>query len=250
MKAKISVITPSVRKDFLPIVEKCLSRQTTQDYEWIVVSPKDYGFGIWVQDPPLRQGDFYGLNKAWNAGILNSEGKLFVSIVDGMWFPPDTLERLLQHYERDNMSCIGLVGHQYEGIENGKPEYRVWTDPRVSNVASFYEIPPYDLEFCIASVPMEGIKKVGGFDEEFDKFPAWSEKDLACRLASIGYKCYIDQGIEYRAIYHPRLNDAWDRKYPESSSYFLKCYEEIKRGERLFIDGLKKPYRKDKRFRS
>lgn len=235
---KISVITPSIRKELLSIVEKCLARQTfpRDDYEWIVVSPQDWAFGVWVADPPKREGDFYGLNKAWNAGIKEAEGELFVSIVDGLWFPPDTLERVWQHYERDPMSCVSFAGHHYDQIENGKPEHLVWIDPKISNIASFYEITPVDFELCIASMPMGGIKEVGGFDEEFDKFPAWSEKELACRMNKIGYKCYLDQSIQFRAIQHPKLNDQWDLKFPESSAYFQKCYAEIQAGKRLTID--------------
>ena len=236
---KISVITPSVRKDFLPIVEKCLARQTIQDYEWIVVSPKYWGFGIWIKDPLGNEGDFYGLNKAWNAGLKEASGKLFVSIVDGMWFPPETLERLWQHYKSNPKACIGLLGDQYDGLENDKPEGRVWVDPRKRSSETFYEIPPYDLELCIASLPMEGVKAVGGFDEEFDKFPAWSEKDLACRLAAIGYKCFLDQSIEYRAIHHPRIKPEWDSKYSESTAYFQKCYKEIVEGNRIYLDNSK-----------
>lgn len=237
---KISIISPSVRPELLGIVEKCLAWQTfdRDEYEWIVVSPQDWAFGIWVADPPKREGDFYGLNKAWNAGLKEAEGELFVSIVDGLWFPPDTLERLWQHYQRDSMSMVSFAGHHYDKIENGKPEHLVWHDPKITTLASFYEIAPIDFELCIASLPIKGVKEVGGFDEEFDKFPAWSEKELACRMAKIGYKCYLDQSIQFRAIHHPRLNEEWDKKFLESSAYFQKCYEEIQRGVRKTLDNL------------
>ena len=117
---KISVITPSVRKELLKVVERCLARQTLQDYEWIVVSPEDYGYGDWIQDPPKRKGDFYSLNKAWNAGLKQATGELFVSIVDGLWFPPDVLQRLWDLYQHDSMTCIGLTGDQYNQMEDGK----------------------------------------------------------------------------------------------------------------------------------
>lgn len=241
----ITVITPSVRREFLQIVQDCLDRQTFTDFEWIVVGPegllpkgdfssrgKSYYF---IKEPPGKKGDFYNLNKAWNEGFREAEGELVVSIVDGIWFPPNTLENLWNLYRLNPMSCIGLTGNQYAKIENGKPEGLVWTDPRIREDSTFYEIPPYDLELCIASLPLKGIKDVGGVDEEFDKFPAWSEKDLACRMSRIGYKCFLDQAIQYRAIYHPRLSDDWDNKYPKSTEYFLKCYNNK---ERLVLDYL------------
>lgn len=234
---KISIVTPSIRKEFLPIVEKCLARQTfpADEYEWIVVSPQDWGFGIWLKDPPKREGDYYSLDKAWNAGVKESRGKLFISIVDGLWFPPDTLQRIWEHYERDPLSCVSLAGHHYDQIENDKPEHLVWIDPKVTNDGSLQQIQPFDFELCIASLPLEGIIKVGGFDEEFDKFPAWGEKELACRMEKFGYKFYIDQGIEFRAIHHPKLGKDWDEKFPLSTAYFQKCYQEIQEGKRLTI---------------
>jgi len=235
----ITVITPSIRPEMLEIVDKCLKRQTFKDYEWLVVSPNDYGYGTWVLEPFKKDGDYYKLNGAWNEGFRFAHGELFVSIVDGMWFPPDTLERLWNHYMSNPMSCIGLIGHQYERIENDKPEGKVWHDPREKS-ENFYQIPPYDLEWTLSSIPLRGIIKIGGMDEKFDKFPAWSEKEASCRLEKIGYKFFIDQSIEYRAIHHPRLNDRWEELYPKSTAYFMKCYKDIQEGKRLYLDNFRK----------
>jgi len=238
----------------LKIIIKCLGRQIFKDFEWIIVMPQKivpdlsscYQNGLFFEsadkpgnmklllEPEKREGDFYNLNKAWNRGLKEAKGELFVSIVDGIWFEPYLLERLWQHYERDPMSCVSLAGHHYDRIEFGKPEHLVWVDPKVKNTGAFEQINPVDFELCIASLPIKGVKEVGAFDESFDRFPAWSEKDLACRLEKIGYKCYIDQSIQFRAIHHSRLNNAeWDKKFPESSVYFQKCYKEIEEGKRL-----------------
>jgi len=236
---KISCITPSIRPEMLEIVERCLSRQTLQSYQWIVVSPKNYKFGEWVQDPPRKEGDFYGLNKAWNAGLKRAEGKLFVSIVDGLWFPPYLLERLWQYYERDPMSCIGGVGHQYSRIENNKPEGLVWQDPRVRSDTTFWEISPIDMEWCIASIPMKAIQNVGGIDANiYDKVAALSEKEINVRMSKLGYKFYLDSTIEYRAIKHERLNSEWDKKYEEGCKIFNQHLKEIEAGKRLKLDYL------------
>ncbi len=238
---RITVVTPTVRPEGLDMVAKCLKRQTFKDYEWVVVSPfkfvsKDKRV-VWVQEPPKKEGDYYGLNKAWNAAFKIAQGDLVVSIVDLLWFPPNLLEYLWTHFEVDQMACIGGVGNQYKVIENGKPEMMVWKDPRITG-KGFYEIKPFDLELCIASIPLKGIQRVGGVDEEYDKAPAWSEKDLACRLESVGYKCYIDESVEYRALQHPRLTEDWDDKYPESVARFQKDYKLIQEGKRKKLDYL------------
>ena len=225
----------------LAIVEKCLSRQTfpADSYEWIVGSPQDFGFGIWVKDPPKKDWGFYTLNATWNKCLKEAQGELFVSIVDGLYFPPDTLEWLWRYYVRYPMKLVSFAGHHYDKMENGKPEHLIWTDPKVKNTGEFEEIAPWDFELCIASLPMKGVRKIGGFDEIWDRFPGWSEKDLACRLTKIGYKCYIDHGLQFRAIHHPRLEgDKWHEKFPESSKYFMKCLNEIQENKRLKLNYL------------
>lgn len=259
---KISVITPSVRPEMLHIVDRCLRRQTFQDFEQIVVGPeKDLGIlkekfterdGEWrgkiklgdreiylCVDPPKRDGDYYRLNGAWNEAIRQSRGELFVSIVDGIWFPPDTLERLWSHYEANPKACITTIGHQYKTVVSGKPEGLVWKDPRArADFGSFYEVSPREMELCIASLPMGAVKEVGGFDEEYDKYAALSEKELCYRLDALGYKFFIDQTIEYRAIHHPRLSESWDEHYFKGWEYHEKCLREILEGKRLKLNFL------------
>jgi len=244
----ISIITPTVRPELIEIVHKCLRRQTFRNFEWIIVSPKSVKptiqdmdvLGAWIDEPIKRAGDHYGLNKAWNEGLRHATGELFVSIVDGLWFPPDTLEKLWYHYQNDNKSCVGGIGHQYDRIENGKPEHKVWSDPRVRlDQGSFYEIKPMDFELCLASIPMRAVKDVGGFDEEYDKYAALSEKELCYRIDLLGYKFYLDQTMEYRAIQHPRLTPDWDTKYEEGVDIFHKHIFEIQQGKRRKLDFLK-----------
>lgn len=236
---KITVVTPSVRKENLEIIEKCLKRQTFKSYQWLVGSPVDYGYGTWVKDPPRKEGDFYGLNASWNEMFRKSRGELIVSIQDGIWFPPDMLEKCWNHYLADPKACVGAIGHQYSDVVNGKPENMVWQDPRArTDQGSFHEIYPNDLEFSVCSFPRQAVLDAGGIDEEYDKYAALSEKELAVRMNRLGYKQFIDQSIEYRAIKHPRLNDKWEEKYQAGCKVYQKHLQEIFSGERLKLNYL------------
>lgn len=215
----------------LGIVRKCLDRQTFKDFEWLIVGPISSAN---VVEPPKRSGDYYSLNKAWNTAFKVAEGNLFINIVDGIWFPPDTLEKLWSHYESNPKICVTCVGDQYDKLENGKPEHMMWRDPRKrTDFGAFYEVSPREMELCVASIPREAVYGVGGIDEEFDKYAALSEKEMCFRMEQLGYKFYIDQGIEYRAIHHPRLSEEWDKKYFEGYTYYDECLKQIGRGERV-----------------
>ena len=235
----ISVVTPSVRPEMLAFVDKCLKRQTFKEWEWIVISPIESEFGNWVQDPPKRKEDFYRLNGAWNAGFKKAKGDLIISIQDGIWFPPDMLQKFWDHYQTNPKAIVGAIGYQYERIENGKPEGQMWRDPRATtNHGSFYECTPKDVEWSVCSMPRQALFDVGGLDEEFDKYAALSEKECNIRMDMMRYKTNLDQSIEYRALHHPRLSADWDEHYFKGCEYFDKCMKEILNGTRKKLDYL------------
>lgn len=250
---KISVVTPSVRPEGLYIVQQSLDRQTLSkdEFEWIVVSPSPIvsKFGTdtrhtkslfkteFIREPEKNEGDMYNLNKAWNEGFRHAKGELIVSFVDMTWAPPDALENFWAHYQDNPKSLVGGVGNQYEEVQNGKPEIMIWKDPRMRmDQGSFYEINPIDLEFCLTSVPKQAIYDIGGWDETWDKYAALSEKEACLRMEKLGYKFYLDQSIEYRALTHPRLTKDWEERYQAGCRYMEKCLKEINAGTRLKLD--------------
>ncbi|HEX9504143.1 MAG TPA: glycosyltransferase [Patescibacteria group bacterium] len=242
----ISIVTPSVRPEMLEIVAKCLKRQTFKDFEWIIVVPQylfmevdriyEYEY-IVVGEPLKNEGDYYGLNKAWNQGFRYAQGELIVSLTDGLWFPPDLLERLWSHYETNPKSVVGLLGNQYDQVLNGKPEHMVWQDPRKrTDMGAYYETLASEIEWCIASFPRQAIYDVGGMPENYDKGAALSEKITNLRFEKAGYKLYLDQSLEYRAISHPRLSSEWDDKYKIAIELYQQDAKDILNGKNLKLD--------------
>ena len=240
---KISVVSPTIRKGGLNMLAECLMKQTFKDFEWIVVTrcldfwdqkvtiPHNVTL-IW--EPKKREGDYYNLNKAWNAALKHCSGELVVNIVDFTWIVPNTLEKFWTNYKANPKSCISGIGHQYKEVVNGKPEGIVWRDPRArTDQGTFYRVYPTEIELCVASFPRQMVFDIGGFDEEFDKYAALSEKEAMYRAEKLGYEMYLDQTQEYRALHHPRLNKEWDKKYKESCIYYDECLKKILSGERL-----------------
>ena len=242
---KISIITPTVRPEGLPIMARCLKRQDFTDWEWIISAPKrlfraindqlksivDYRF---VPEPPKQKGDFYRLCGAWNVAFREAEGELFISLQDWIWFPPDTLSRFWRHYQANPKAIIAPIGHHYQRIENDKPEEKVWQDPRARlDQGTFYEVAPTEVEFSLCSLPKRAIYDCGGIDEDYDKGPAVGEKEMCWRLDNLGYKFFLDQTLEYRALHHPRLTEDWDEKYFKISAPLLAEHiRQIKEGTR------------------
>ena len=249
---KISVITPSVRPEMLETIAKCLKRQDFTDFNWFICSPErmfieidrlighDYAF-VFVPEPPKKEGDFYRLSGALNKGFQEADGELIIVIMDGNWFPPDTLSRFWTHYQADTKALIGAVGHQYDQIDQyGKPTNMMWQDPRARmDQGSFYEVAPSEIEFSMCSIPKRALLDCGGIDEIYDTCPAVGEKEMCWRLDKLGYKFYLDQTIEYRAIHHPRLTSNWEEMYLKvTTPLFTEHMNQLQKGQRV----LKMPY--------
>lgn len=225
----ISVITPTVRVEGLRVIRDCLDKQTYKDFEWIVVAPKelhdkvDVPCDLLLSDPPKNEGDFWSLCKAWNLAYSKAKGELIVNIQDWVWFKPSMLERFWGHYQDNPKSLVTAVGDHYERLEDGIPAELVWNDPRKrQDMGTFYRVDHTEMEMTVCSVPKQAVLDCGGVDEEYDKGPGVQEKEMCLRLEVLGYGMFIDQGLEYKAIRHPRLTTDWDEKY---WSVTAKLYE-------------------------
>ena len=197
-----------------------------------------------VQERPKRPGDFYNLTKSYNDLFKYADGQLAIMWTDLTWAPSTTLTDLWTHYEKNPRALVGGVGDQFEpGIVGmgGEPTVQVWADPRKrTDLGSFYEISPVDFEMCLASIPIQAVYDVGGFDEAFDLYAALGEKELCQRIDKLNYKFYLDQSLIYKAFKHPRLKGQteWDKHYFEGCQYMEKCLKEINNGTRLKLNYL------------
>lgn len=211
----ISVIIPTVRD--ISLNEECLARQTFGYYEVIVVRPEG----------KTPEGLFYTLNRDYNRALRQAKGSLIVSYQDMIEIKPDTLERFWTHYQLNKKICVGALGDQYSSLN---PPIKVWEDPRRnSKSGSFYECYPNDIEFTLCAIPRKAFFEVGGFDEEYDKGAAVGEKELMNRIDKAGYKSYLDQSIDYKAIKHDRLTKDWDRYYQITSEMYSAHLQDINR---------------------
>ena len=241
---KISVVTPSIRKDGLDIVKKALEAQSFKDFEWVVCSPfnlpkdfADLNFK-WIEDE--AEFGFWGLNRSYNRLFKEAEGELVVSLQDWIYVNQDGLQKFWDNYQAVGpRALISGVGDQYAGLDKwGKPEIKIWSDPRKRlDYGSFYECHSNDLEWNWASIPREAMFEIGGADEELDMRGFGGDQLQICeRLDILGYKFYLDQTNESYTIRHDRSDyngqDNWDSNHVLfNGEYDKRKLELIEKGE-------------------
>ncbi len=222
--SKISVITPTIRPEGLPLVRRALENQTFKDFEWIIVAPKEqfeairkivvYGvqpFFFKICEEPSKKGDFWNLNKAYNEGIRHADGELIVSWQDYTYAKPETLEKFWFFHEREPNILIGAVGNKYKTVV---PELgaMVWKDPRErSDQGSYYLCDYPDIEWNLCSCPRQALYDIGGFDEELDSLgygmDGYSVNERIFVLKKYDFK--LNQEIKSYSLPHGRPKD-WE----------------------------------------
>lgn len=166
---KISIITPSIRPAGLEITQKCLKEQTFQDFEWLT----DIGLG-----------NKHDLNQAFNRLIKRSKGELIVVLQDYIKIGPYGLEKFWEAYQKDkntfytapvckskSLNFDGELACDWRMAAPGKIEWMRW-----------------EIDWGCCS--REALFKIGGFDEELDKYWSCDNVNVACRAEIAGYKFF------------------------------------------------------------
>lgn len=196
---KISVITPSIRPEGLKELQRCLKMQTFTDFEWLVE------IGI---------GNKHDLNEAFNRMIKRAKGELIVIYQDYIRIPPDGLEQFYKAYEANKDTFFTApVGKVSDDQFNGEPRWDWRAYEQAHMTWNMWEI---DWGAC----PREALVKIGGFDEELDKYWSSDNVNVGYRANMHGYKfaCLInnkaiaydhDKSIPhpFRANYKPEFNN-------------------------------------------
>jgi hypothetical protein len=207
---KVSVLTPTIRLDGLPLVYKALAQQTLSDFEWLICSKEDPKIkeAVWIRD------DFDGfntINRAYNKLFKSSIADVLVSWQDYTYARPDTLERFYEHYIHNPHAVVSAVGNKYA---SDKFRVMTWKDPRKrTDNGTFYECYFNDIEANLCMWPKSGVFAVGGADEKLDEMgygmDAFSIND---RMNILGtYTFWLDQSIESFSLEHGRP-DGWEEK--------------------------------------
>lgn len=186
---KLSVITPSIRPHYLDITQKCLERQTHQDFEWhVVVGLRNKGFALPTD---------------WNRLLRMCTSDVVVLLQDCIHIPDDALERIaeLDHTMTAYTFPVGKV----KKIED-TPAWDWRKDTAKARNTDILPGPAH-WEADFASAPRSMFYDVGGFDEEFNDGWSWENVEIAYRAAKAGYTFKVSTVTSGVAIDHDALEE-------------------------------------------
>lgn len=186
----ISVLTPSIRPEFLHITQECLERQTFQDFEWLT-------------ELGLRNRGFT-LPSDLNKMLKRAKGERIVMLQDCIRITDDALELI---NALPNEMYTFPVGQE----ENLNIEWD-WREKFTGELLG-----PHYWEADYACAPTQAFFDVGGYDEDFNKGWSWDNVEVARRIYRTGRKAYCEPSIKGIAIKHDSLRPHPFRNTRESN---------------------------------
>ena len=180
---RISVITCSIRPDYLYITREALDRQTFRDFEWITEI-----------DAP---GADFGLPRAMNRALKRCNGEITVHLQDCINIPNDFLQHVSDSYKGDFVTYpLGKIK-----IADRDEDHIEW-DWRKNNNR---EIQPFEWEADLASAPLKAFYDIGGYDEAFCDGWSWDNVEVGYRAKAAGYNFRCDNETFGHAIDHDKI---------------------------------------------
>jgi hypothetical protein len=207
MGPKVSVITPSIRPEYLHITQECLENQTNQDFEWLVeIGLRNRGFTLPTD---------------WNKLIRRAQGDIIFIIQDCISFPTDAVEQ------------IAKLDYDHKAYTFPVSKDSVWdwrkSEPR--------KLTGNEWEIDMGAAPRSLFYDVGGFDETFCEGWSWENVEIGWRAVAAGYSFYSSHATEGIGIDHDALRPhPFRESLPKNAP---KANETMRKAER---GDYKKPY--------
>jgi len=219
--SKLTIYTPTVREGFWNLMADNLSKQTYQNFEWLIVDDhrddrsevakkyaKLYNLDIkYVRGEKPKVKRNYGLSNANNTAIRNASGDLFIALQDFILLQPTALEELARESERHPGDLIAPVDVYYK--PNVKPDTsnkEDWFNGKTDIVGEYMRKNirvqgkglrktdnPYDFELNIGAIPMSTLRELNGFWEFMGDALGYDNTEIAWRAMKLGHKVWIDE---------------------------------------------------------
>lgn len=185
-----SVLTVSKRKGWEQMASESMRKQTVSPRMWQIVTEDKYSSewfksydSTWVSHcyAPYKHR-LSNLSASLNEGLKQIRDSDYVIFYqDFIELPPDCFEKLLNLV--NEKTFVTTCTPNYDGSDDGR--YTGTDLPRPCR--------PDEWETNVAIAPLKFLKKLGGFDEEYDWGWAWDNVNIAERAAMLGAKFILDE---------------------------------------------------------
>jgi glycosyltransferase involved in cell wall biosynthesis len=250
---KISVLVPTARAGGMEILLRNFRNQTFRDFELIIVDKlwnkrkkllkrlfilEDFPVKH-LPDPPMREGDVWRLEGAYNRGLENCQGELIVSLQDYILIRGDGLEKFWNAYQSLGKNVlISGVGHKYsypKVVDIDNPICIFEKEPMISDLVEIMERDSrvdgrqeivetnytfFELNW--AAIPRKVLMEINYFDERLDQNYGCDNLLIGLKAFLKGYKIYLDKTNECYGIYHQGIWSRpadWEEKHANKGRY-------------------------------
>jgi hypothetical protein len=243
---RVSVLTVTKRLGWLEQAYRQLKTQTFHNFDWVIVSEQaeklNKEFNKAVEDnqddelyllfarrvkiyqapAPIRVSN---LNRSLNLGIRQcSNADYIIFYQDFIDLDIDCFEKLLDNAVQDERTFVTTATINDDGN----------LDARHTGINKVRKCRPDEWEANVSIAPMKIIKKLGGFDEEYDNGWSWDNVNLAQRAALLGAKFLLDETNNPQLLYHEK-----ETSIPINLKFHSKNIYEVRHtGKRLILDYL------------
>lgn len=178
----ISVLTPSIRPEFLDLTQECLEQQTFNDFEWLVeIGLRSHG---------------YQLPSDLNKLLKRAKGERVVMLQDCIKIEPNTLEMI---DKLPNQMITFPVGKTLKFDGHVEWDWRAYKE---------WDIQPHQWEADFASAPLQAFIDVGGYDEDFNNGWSWENVEVAWRINALQkYTFLCNPHIKAVALDHDQIRE-------------------------------------------
>ena len=196
----VSILTVTKRDGWQQRAVEQVKKQKLQNFIWVIVHENNFS-GIEPDGLPVllvgapKKTRISNLNASLNEGLRHCSGKYVIFYQDFIDLPQNCFKKLIhQASERHFVTTLtcDLDGNP-DGRYSGSNDC-VWCEPSM-------------WESNVAIAPLSVIRRLGGFDEDYDNGWSWDNVNIAERAAMLGCRFRIDETNRTRLIPHRKEPD-------------------------------------------
>lgn len=244
---KLTVATPTIRVLGAQVTYASLQRQTLQDYEWLICTPKGlvsvmqsyFPSATVYADPPLPENYITRTYAASNLLAMKANSNLIVSCMDYTELSENALQRLYDNYQYDDRRIWCVFGDFYHKLNPETFEFYEFgfTNRCCQTDTEKHRITAMQFDSAFAAVPKYAYQIVGGIDETYDMYMGNAEKDFVARLEKLGYEMWTDHSISMKGYWgHGRLPGWSEDLWHECVAKFNADIAAVNAGTRLKLN--------------